>query len=126
MWAEGEVDWALAEALAYGSLLLEGTDLRIAGQDTRRGTFSHRHAVLVDHTNGDEHAPLAHLGPEQGKFWIYDSLLSEYAALGFEYGYSVVAKDSLVVWEAQFGDFWKGRSEEHTSELQSLMRISYA
>ena len=82
MWADGEVDWALAEAMAYGSLLLEGTDLRIAGQDTRRGTFSHRHAVLVDHTNGDEYAPLAHLGSEQGKFWIYDSLLSEYAALG--------------------------------------------
>ena len=79
LWADGEVDWALAEAMAYGSLLLEGTDMRIAGQDTRRGTFSHRHAVLVDHTNGDEYAPLAHLGPEQGKFWIYDSLLSEYA-----------------------------------------------
>jgi 2-oxoglutarate decarboxylase len=110
LWAEGEVDWALAEAMAYGSLLLEGTDIRIAGQDTRRGTFSHRHAVLVDHTNGDEYAPLAHLGGEQGKFWIYDSLLSEYAALGFEYGYSVVAKDSLVVWEAQFGDFWNGAS----------------
>ena len=110
MWADGEVDWALAEAMAYGSLLLEGTDLRIAGQDTRRGTFSHRHAVLIDHTNGDEYAPLAHLAPEQGKFWIYDSLLSEYAALGFEYGYSVVAKDSLVVWEAQFGDFWNGAS----------------
>ena len=110
LWAEGEVDWALAEAMAYGSLLLEGTDIRMAGQDTRRGTFSHRHAVLVDHTNGDEYAPLAHLGAEQGKFWIYDSLLSEYAALGFEYGYSVVAKDSLVVWEAQFGDFWNGAS----------------
>ena len=110
LWADGEVDWALAEAMAYGSLLLEGTDIRIAGQDTRRGTFSHRHAVLVDHTNGDEYAPLAHLGAEQGKFWIYDSLLSEYAALGFEYGYSVVAKDSLVVWEAQFGDFWNGAS----------------
>ena len=110
LWAGGEVDWALAEAMAYGSLLLEGTDLRIAGQDTRRGTFSHRHAVLVDHTNGDEFAPLAHLGPEQGKFWIYDSLLSEYAGLGFEYGYSVVAKESLVVWEAQFGDFWNGAS----------------
>ena len=82
LWADGEVDWALAEAMAYGSLLLEGTDIRIAGQDTRRGTFSHRHAVLVDHTNGDEYAPLAHLGAEQGKFWIYDSLLSEYAALG--------------------------------------------
>ncbi|MEO6317340.1 MAG: multifunctional oxoglutarate decarboxylase/oxoglutarate dehydrogenase thiamine pyrophosphate-binding subunit/dihydrolipoyllysine-residue succinyltransferase subunit [Acidimicrobiales bacterium] len=110
MWAGGEVDWALAEAMAYGSLLLEGTDLRIAGQDTRRGTFSHRHSVLVDHTNGAEHAPLAHLSPDQGKFWIYDSLLSEYAALGFEYGYSVVAKESLVVWEAQFGDFWNGAS----------------
>ncbi|MFZ6004852.1 MAG: multifunctional oxoglutarate decarboxylase/oxoglutarate dehydrogenase thiamine pyrophosphate-binding subunit/dihydrolipoyllysine-residue succinyltransferase subunit [Actinomycetota bacterium] len=110
MWADGEVDWALAEAMAYGTLLLEGTDLRIAGQDTRRGTFSHRHAVLIDHTNGHEHAPLAHLDPQQGKFWIYDSLLSEYAGLGFEYGYSVVAKDSLVVWEAQFGDFWNGAS----------------
>ncbi|MET0727359.1 MAG: multifunctional oxoglutarate decarboxylase/oxoglutarate dehydrogenase thiamine pyrophosphate-binding subunit/dihydrolipoyllysine-residue succinyltransferase subunit [Acidimicrobiales bacterium] len=108
--AGGEVDWALAEAMAYGSLLLEGTDLRIAGQDTRRGTFSHRHAVLIDHTNGNEHAPLANLSPDQGKFWIYDSLLSEYAALGFEYGYSVVAKESLVVWEAQFGDFWNGAS----------------
>jgi len=110
MWNDGEVDWALAEAMAYGSLLLEGTDLRIAGQDTRRGTFSHRHAVLVCAASGDEYAPLAHLGPEQGKFWIYDSLLSEYAGLGFEYGYSVVAKDSLVVWEAQFGDFWNGAS----------------
>jgi 2-oxoglutarate dehydrogenase E1 component len=110
MWADGEVDWALAESMAYGSLLLEGTDLRIAGQDTRRGTFSHRHAVLICHTDGAEYAPLAHLGPEQGKFWIYDSLLSEYAALGFEYGYSVVAKESLVVWEAQFGDFWNGAS----------------
>ena len=110
MWEEGEVDWALAEAMAYGSLLLESTDIRIAGQDTRRGTFSHRHAVLVCKSSGDEYAPLAHLGPDQGKFWIYDSLLSEYAGLGFEYGYSVVAKDSLVVWEAQFGDFWNGAS----------------
>jgi 2-oxoglutarate dehydrogenase E1 component len=110
MWADGEVDWALAEAMAYGSLLLEGRDIRIAGQDTRRGTFSHRHAVLIDHTNGHEYAPLAHVHPDQAKFWIYDSLLSEYAALGFEYGYSVVAKDSLVVWEAQFGDFWNGAS----------------
>jgi multifunctional 2-oxoglutarate metabolism enzyme len=108
MFREGEVDWALAEAMAYGSLLLEGTDIRIAGQDTRRGTFSHRHAVLVDHTDGSEFAPLAHVDPDQAKFWIYDSLLSEYAALGFEYGYSTVAKDSLVVWEAQFGDFWNG------------------
>src|SRR5918995_655367 len=78
---DGEVDWATAEALAFGSLLLEGTDIRVAGQDTRRGTFSQRHSVLVDHTSGREWAPLAHLAPDQGKFWIYDSLLSEYAAL---------------------------------------------
>ena len=110
MFQEGMVDWALAEAMAYGSLLVEGTDLRIAGQDTRRGTFSHRHSVLIDCTNGNEYTPLAHLGAGHGKFWIYDSLLSEYAALGFEYGYSVVAKQSLVIWEAQFGDFWNGAS----------------
>jgi 2-oxoglutarate dehydrogenase E1 component len=104
----GEVDWATAEALAMGSLLLEGTNIRFSGQDSRRGTFSQRHAVLSDYTTGDEYAPLARLSPEQGKFWIYDSLLSEYAALGFEYGYSVVAKDALVCWEAQFGDFVNG------------------
>ncbi|HEX8803854.1 MAG TPA: multifunctional oxoglutarate decarboxylase/oxoglutarate dehydrogenase thiamine pyrophosphate-binding subunit/dihydrolipoyllysine-residue succinyltransferase subunit, partial [Acidimicrobiales bacterium] len=107
---EGEVDWATAEALAFGTLLLEGTDIRLAGQDSRRGTFSQRHAVLVDHTDGTEWAPLAHLDGEQGKFWIYDSLLSEYAALGFEYGYSVANKDALVAWEAQFGDFVNGAS----------------
>jgi len=107
---QGEVDWATAEALAFGSLLLEGTDIRFAGQDSRRGTFSQRHAVLVDQVTGREWAPLAHLGPEQAKFWIYDSLLSEYAALGFEYGYSVANKDALVCWEAQFGDFVNGAS----------------
>jgi 2-oxoglutarate decarboxylase len=105
---QGEVDWATAEALAFGSLLLEGTDIRLAGQDSRRGTFSQRHAVLVDQTDGHEWAPLANLGPDQGKFWIYDSLLSEYAALGFEYGYSVANKEALVCWEAQFGDFVNG------------------
>ena len=107
---EGEVDWATAEALAFGTLLLEGTDIRFAGQDSRRGTFSQRHAVLIDHTSGREWAPLAHIGPDQGKFWIYDSLLSEYAAVGFEYGYSVANKDALVCWEAQFGDFVNGAS----------------
>jgi multifunctional 2-oxoglutarate metabolism enzyme len=105
---QGEVDWATAEALAFGSLLIEGTDIRLAGQDSRRGTFSQRHAVLVDQTDGHEWAPLANLGPDQGKFWIYDSLLSEYAALGFEYGYSVANKEALVCWEAQFGDFVNG------------------
>ncbi|CAN5621754.1 multifunctional oxoglutarate decarboxylase/oxoglutarate dehydrogenase thiamine pyrophosphate-binding subunit/dihydrolipoyllysine-residue succinyltransferase subunit [soil metagenome] len=105
MFEGGEVDWALAEAMALGSLLLEGTDIRLAGQDSRRGTFSQRHSVLVDYETGAEWAPLAYLDPDQAKFWIYDSLLSEYAALGFEYGYSVVHKDALVCWEAQFGDF---------------------
>ncbi|HZQ26426.1 MAG TPA: multifunctional oxoglutarate decarboxylase/oxoglutarate dehydrogenase thiamine pyrophosphate-binding subunit/dihydrolipoyllysine-residue succinyltransferase subunit [Acidimicrobiales bacterium] len=110
LYANGEVDWALGEALAVGSLLLEGTDVRLAGQDTRRGTFSQRHAVLVDYETGAEHVPLASLAPagEQGRFFIYDSLLSEYAAVGFEYGYSVVHKDALVAWEAQFGDFVNG------------------
>ena len=110
LWAAGEVDWALGEALAIGSILLEGDDVRLSGQDTRRGTFSHRHAVLVDYATGDEHVPLAALAPpgQQGRFFVYDSLLSEYAALGFEYGYSVVHKDALVAWEAQFGDFANG------------------
>src|SRR4051812_453475 len=104
----GEVDWALGEALAFGSLLIEGADIRLSGQDTRRGTFSHRHSVLVDNDTGETYAPLAHVDPGQGKFFVYDSLLSEYAALGFEYGYSVVHKDALVLWEAQFGDFVNG------------------
>ncbi len=104
----GDVDWATAEALAMGSLLVEGTDIRFSGQDSRRGTFSQRHSVLSDYGTGAEFAPLANLGPDQGKLWIYDSLLSEYAAMGFEYGYSVVHKDALVVWEAQFGDFVNG------------------
>ncbi|NLV56788.1 MAG: multifunctional oxoglutarate decarboxylase/oxoglutarate dehydrogenase thiamine pyrophosphate-binding subunit/dihydrolipoyllysine-residue succinyltransferase subunit [Acidimicrobiales bacterium] len=109
MFDDGEVDWALAEALAFGSLLLEGVNIRLAGQDSRRGTFSQRHSVLVDYEDGGEFAPLAHLSPDQAKFWIYDSLLSEYAAMGFEYGYSVVAEDdTLVLWEAQFGDFVNG------------------
>ena len=104
--ADGEIDWALGEALAFGSLLLEGTNVRVTGQDTRRGTFSHRHAVLVDNQTGAEHVPLG--GLEGGRFTIRDSLLSEYACVGFEYGYSVVAPNDLVAWEAQFGDFWNG------------------
>jgi 2-oxoglutarate dehydrogenase E1 component len=108
MYAGGEVDWALGEALAYGTLLLEGNDVRLAGQDTRRGTFSHRHSVMVDNQTEAEYIPLASLSDDQGRFMVYDSLLSEYAALGFEYGYSVVHKDALVAWEAQFGDFANG------------------
>jgi 2-oxoglutarate dehydrogenase E1 component len=112
LYQEGQVDWSLAEALAFGSLLLEGVDVRLAGQDTRRGTFSQRHSVLVDSQTGAEHVPLGSLEPAGdgpvGRFRIYDSLLSEYAALGFEYGYSVVHAEALVAWEAQFGDFGNG------------------
>jgi multifunctional 2-oxoglutarate metabolism enzyme len=98
------VDWALAESLAFGSLLEEGELVRLAGQDSRRGTFSQRHAVLVDQETAEEFTPLAQLG----RFFIYDSLLSEFAAVGFEYGYSVANPDALVLWEAQFGDFVNG------------------
>ncbi len=111
----GQVDWALAEALALGSLLHEGIDVRLTGQDTRRGTFSQRHAVLVDYATADEYIPLAHVGDgtvpgaeKVGSFTVRDSLLSEYAAVGFEYGYSVEAPEALVAWEAQFGDFVNG------------------
>jgi 2-oxoglutarate dehydrogenase E1 component len=108
MASEGGVDWGFGEVLALGSLLLEGTSIRMAGQDSRRGTFVQRHAVLTDRSTAAEWTPLANLSPDQGKFWIYDSLLSEYAAMGFEYGYSVERPDALVLWEAQFGDFANG------------------
>jgi 2-oxoglutarate decarboxylase len=104
----GQVEWATAESLAFGSLLLEGKVVRLAGQDSRRGTFSQRHAVLVDQHTGAEHVSLQHIDPAQGAFLLFDSLLSEYAALGFEYGYSVARRDALVLWEAQFGDFSNG------------------
>jgi 2-oxoglutarate dehydrogenase E1 component len=104
----GTVDWALAESLAFGSLVLEGTPVRLAGQDSRRGTFSQRHAVLVDYHTEQEHVPLSVLGRGRASFRIYDSLLSEFAALGFDYGYSVAHPDALVLWEAQFGDFVNG------------------
>jgi len=106
--AGGQVDWALAEALAIGSLLLEGTDVRLVGQDTRRGTFSQRHSALIDNEDGTEFVPLCHLDGATGWFTVRDTLLSEYAVLGFEYGYSVERPDALVAWEAQFGDFVNG------------------
>jgi len=108
LYDEGQADWSMAEALAFGSLLVEGTDVRLSGQDSRRGTFSQRHQVLVDFETGNEWLPLSGLSQGGGKLWLYDSLLSEYAALGFEYGYSTVHTDALVAWEAQFGDFANG------------------
>jgi 2-oxoglutarate dehydrogenase E1 component len=104
----GSIDWGMGELLALGSLLVEGTPVRFAGQDARRGTFVQRHAVLHDRSNGQEWLPLANLSDSQARFWIYDMLLSEYAAMGFEYGYSVERADALVLWEAQFGDFANG------------------
>jgi multifunctional 2-oxoglutarate metabolism enzyme len=104
----GSIDWAFGELLALGSVLIEGTPVRMVGQDTRRGTFVQRHAVLHDRANGQEWLPLANLSDNQARFWIYDSLLSEYAAMGFEYGYSVERPDALVLWEAQYGDFANG------------------
>ena len=104
----GAIDWAFGELLAFGSLLLEKTNVRLAGQDSRRGTFVQRHSVLHDRANGQEWIPLTNLSDDQGRFWVYDSLLSEYAAMAFEYGYSVERADALVLWEAQFGDFANG------------------
>ena len=104
----GGIDWGFGELLAFGSLLLEGTPVRLAGQDSRRGTFVQRHAVFHDRKNGQEWLPLTNLSENQGRFWAYDSLLSEYATMGFEYGYSVERPDALVLWEAQFGDFANG------------------
>ncbi|MEY2958145.1 MAG: putative 2-oxoglutarate dehydrogenase component, partial [Actinomycetota bacterium] len=103
-----DVDWATAEALAIGSLILEGHPVRLAGEDSRRGTFSQRHAALVDFETGQPWVPLADLEGAAAKFWVYDSLLSEYAALGYEYGYSHANPGALVMWEAQFGDFVNG------------------
>ncbi len=102
---EGGIDWGQAEALAFASILAEATPIRLTGQDSERGTFSHRHAVLHDQHNGETYIPLQHLAEARASFAIYNSPLTETAALGFEYGYSVEAPEALVLWEAQFGDF---------------------
>jgi multifunctional 2-oxoglutarate metabolism enzyme len=104
----GPIDWATAELLAFGSLLMEGRPVRLVGQDSRRGTFSQRFAAIVDRVSAKAYVPLKHLSADQGSFHVFDSLLSEYAGMGFEYGYSVAAPDALVLWEAQFGDFANG------------------
>lgn len=105
---DGPIDWGTGEILAFGSLLMDGRPVRLAGQDSRRGTFVQRFATIIDRTNADEWTPLTNLTEDQAKFHVYDSLLSEYAALGFEYGYSVARPEALVLWEAQFGDFVNG------------------
>ncbi|HEV3156072.1 MAG TPA: multifunctional oxoglutarate decarboxylase/oxoglutarate dehydrogenase thiamine pyrophosphate-binding subunit/dihydrolipoyllysine-residue succinyltransferase subunit [Candidatus Baltobacteraceae bacterium] len=105
---DGEADWGLSEALAFASLLEEGTPIRMTGQDCERGTFSHRHLVLHDVTTNATHTPIAHIPGSRASFEIYNSPLSEYACVGFEYGYSCAKPDALVLWEAQFGDFHNG------------------
>jgi 2-oxoglutarate dehydrogenase E1 component len=104
----GKIDWALGELMAYGSILLDGKDVRMSGQDVKRGTFSHRHACVTDANTNRELNRLDGLAEKQGKFRIFNSLLSEYGVLGFEYGYSLASPDALVLWEAQFGDFVNG------------------
>jgi len=104
----GPIDWGTGEIIALGSLVAEGRPVRISGQDTRRGTFTSRFATIIDRVNANEWTPLSHVKDDQATFYIYDSLLSEYAALGFEYGYSVARPEALTVWEAQFGDFVNG------------------
>jgi 2-oxoglutarate dehydrogenase E1 component len=104
----GSIDWAFGEALAFGTLALEGTPVRLSGQDSTRGTFSQRHLGFVDSENGRPYIPLQHISPDQARFDVYDSMLSEYAVVGFEFGYSVADPLSLVIWEAQFGDFANG------------------
>ena len=108
MITEDTIDWATGELLAFGGLLLDSHPVRLVGQDSRRGTFGQRHAVVVDRHNGNEYTPLKRFDHGSCKFYVYDSLLSEFAAMGFEYGYSVARPDALVAWEAQFGDFFNG------------------
>ncbi|MFI6352933.1 multifunctional oxoglutarate decarboxylase/oxoglutarate dehydrogenase thiamine pyrophosphate-binding subunit/dihydrolipoyllysine-residue succinyltransferase subunit [Streptomyces sp. NPDC050743] len=105
---DGTIDWGMGETLAIGSLLLEGTPVRLSGQDSQRGTFGQRHAVLIDRETGEEYTPLQYLAEDQARYNVYNSLLSEYAVMGFEYGYSLARPDALVMWEAQFGDFVNG------------------
>jgi 2-oxoglutarate decarboxylase len=129
---EGEIDWSMGEALAIGSLVTSGANVRLIGQDSRRGTFSQRHAALIDYDNGAQFVPLASLDAK-GFFTVRDSFLSEYAALGFEYGYSVEAQNTLVAWEAQFGDFMNGAeiiidnflvaAEDKWGQLASLVML---
>ncbi|HLP20933.1 MAG TPA: 2-oxoglutarate dehydrogenase E1 component [Chitinophagales bacterium] len=105
---EKKLDWAAAELMAYGSILLEGNDIRLSGEDVKRGTFTHRHAVLTDENTDKPYCRLSNLAEKQGRFFVYNSHLSEYGVLGFEYGYSLPTPDAMVIWEGQFGDFVNG------------------
>ncbi len=125
MVANDTIDWGMAEALAMGSLINEGRWIRLAGQDSRRGTFGHRHAVIVDARTGWQYKPLKRCYANGGKLFVYDSLLSEFAAMGFEYGYSVARPDALVMWEAQFGDFTNG-AQTITDEFLSSAEQKWA
>ena len=102
------IDWGFAETLAFGSLVKEGTPVRLSGEDVKRGTFTQRHLEFLDYENGDGYIPLQHLDPKQAKFDAFNSSLSEFAVMGFEFGYSVAIPLTLVMWEAQFGDFVNG------------------
>jgi len=108
MFDENRLDWTMAEHLAYGTLLEEGYDVRISGQDVERGTFSHRHAVIKVEDSEEEVLLLKKISDNQGNFYIYNSLLSEYGVVGFEYGYAMARPNTLTIWEAQFGDFSNG------------------
>jgi 2-oxoglutarate dehydrogenase E1 component len=122
----GPIDWAFAESLAFGSLLLEGTPVRLSGQDVGRGTFSQRHVILHDYEHPGHHIPLEHLAANQAKFCLHNSLLSEFAVLGFDYGYSLAYPKMLTLWEAQFGDFANGAQviiDQFISSAESKWQI---
>jgi 2-oxoglutarate dehydrogenase E1 component len=124
--APGKLDWAMGELLAYGTLLSEGIPVRLSGQDSQRGTFSHRHAVLTIEDSEEKYTPLQHVSPTQKTFQIYNSPLSEYGVLGFEYGYALASPDALTIWEAQFGDFFNGAQiiiDQYLSSAEEKWRV---
>ncbi|HNU59312.1 MAG TPA: 2-oxoglutarate dehydrogenase E1 component, partial [Aquaticitalea sp.] len=127
MFDEDKLDWAMAEHLAYGTLLDEGYDVRISGQDVERGTFSHRHAVVKVEDSEEEVVLLNQISNEQGRFFVYNSLLSEYGVLGFDYGYAMASPKTLTIWEAQFGDFSNGAQimiDQYISAAEDKWKIS--
>jgi 2-oxoglutarate dehydrogenase E1 component len=124
--APGKLDWAMGELLAYGTLLAEGIPVRLSGQDSQRGTFSHRHAVVTVEDSEEKYTPLQHVSPTQKPFQVYNSLLSEYGVLGFEYGYALASPDALTLWEAQFGDFFNGAQiiiDQYLSSAEEKWRV---